>query len=263
MICSSAGDFVRQVITCPNCDKKLALREELKGRALICPQCKGRFTAPSDEPQMEVSVFDTTSNEASSANDSAMDFLDSLGSSPNPAAGKTTAKNSTSTRPATASRASIADAASPTASGASRAAASRARKKNDQRMFFYIGGGVMAAVLVVVLVAIAALSDNVKQKNENIRFGLTDSIRHQLFSKMILAVDEHGISKDCKEEWFRLADEYRLDRNHVKDVLDEGFDRKDWDQPQLVVTMDQKQKHNRQEWIATRNETKRDPVMAQ
>ena len=33
-----------QVITCPNCEKKLTLKDRPKGRAVICPHCMNRFT---------------------------------------------------------------------------------------------------------------------------------------------------------------------------------------------------------------------------
>ena len=49
---------------------------------------------------------------------------------------------------------------------------------------------------------------------------MSDSSRHELFNEMFLAVDEYGISKDCKEQWFRLADNCKLDRNNLKDILD-------------------------------------------
>ena len=73
----SAGDSVSQVIACPHCDKKLTLRDELKGRPLICPKCKGRFTAPADEPEPQepaADVFSTIADESPSSGGSDMTF---------------------------------------------------------------------------------------------------------------------------------------------------------------------------------------------
>ena len=244
-----------QVITCPNCDKKLALRDELKGRALICPQCKGRFTAPADGPEEPAEEFGTFSEEVPSPGGADMAFLDSLTPTPGPVAAKTTTNSSTSLWSAAGKT-----AVSPTA--ASRAAASRAKKKNDQMMLIYIGGGVAAAVLVAVLIVGTMSSGGgaTKKKDEDIRFGLTGTVRHQLFKELILAVDKYGISKDCKEEWFRLADDYKLDRKYIKDVLDEGFDRKDWDQP-APAHVTNKTRGVRMEWNAKRAHGG-DPILA-
>ncbi len=119
------------------------------------------------------------------------------------------------------------------ASVAARATASRAKKKNDSMMLVYIGGGVAATVLLVVLLASAMrMADSSgPKKDPNIRFGLPETKRRQLFKELILAVDQYGITKECKEEWLHLADEYKLDRKYVGDVLDEGFGGKDWEQP--------------------------------
>ena len=73
-------------------------------------------------------------------------------------------------------------------------------------MFFYIGGGVGGAVLVVCLIVVVAMSfegggGGRKAKDQNIRFGLTESRRRQLFSDLFHAVDVNGISKECKSEW--------------------------------------------------------------
>ena len=178
--CSSAGDLVSQVIACPNCDKKLALSEELKGRALICPQCKGRFTVPADEPP--AATFGTTADRAPSGCGSGMDFLDNLGSAPGRAAAKTAAKTATPVRPASARPATGKAAASP----ASRAAASRAKKIDP--MMIYIGGGVAAAVLVVISWCCGhVVQGGRKRGNEASRegiFGMSDSSRHQLFNEM-------------------------------------------------------------------------------
>ena len=246
-----------QVIACPNCDKKLALSEELKGRALICPQCKGRFTVPADEPP--AATFGTTADRAPSGCGSGMDFLDNLGSAPGRAAAKTAAKTATPVRPASARPATGKAAASP----ASRAAASRVKKIDP--MMLYIGGGVAAAVLVVIVVVCVVMSSKgggnggTKQAGKVI-FGMSDASRHQLFNEMFVAVDQYGISKECKEEWFRLADNYKLDRKNLKSILDEGFSRADWVQP-APSHVTNKTRGTRMEWIGQRHNGG-DPILA-
>ena len=206
----SAGASLSQVITCPHCDQKLTLRDELKGLTLVCPQCKPLPTAPSprqtaDEP------FGTSPQTSQPSGGSGMAFLEGFS-----AAAATTKAG----RPKAGRSASV----------AARATASRAKKKNDSMMLVYIGGGVAATVLLVVLLASAMrMADSSgPKKDPNIRFGLPETKRRQLFKELILAVDQYGITKECKEEWLHLADEYKLDRKYVGDVLDEGFGGKDW-----------------------------------
>lgn len=257
-----------QVIACPNCDKKLAVKDELKGRALICPQCKGRFTVPADEPQSAAEVFDLVSDKAPPSGGSDMDFFESLVPSPVPAAAKTATKTASASRPAATARPTAAQSpASPIDLGATRASASRAKKK-DEQMMIYIGGGIAAAVVVIVLVVLIVKgmsSSNrsvKKQKNENIRFGMTETQRKKLFQDMLHAVDENGVCKECRDEWRRLGSESKLTDQQISDVLKEGMDQ-GWEQPALPATTVQKQKTNRREWIRNMTETHREPIMSQ
>ena len=66
------------VVSCPNCEKKLAVKDELKGRALVCPQCKGRFSVPADDGAKDglLNVADDPP-----ATGGGMDFLHNLGPS--------------------------------------------------------------------------------------------------------------------------------------------------------------------------------------
>ena len=242
---SSLGDLVSQFIACPNCDKKLTLRDELRGRALICPECKGRFTVPIDELADE--GFGTISDGTPTPGGSDMTFLDNLATLPGPATAKIATKG----------------AVSPI-SFASRAAASHAKKKNDQMMMIYIGGGIAAAVLVVILVVVAISSKGGggKKKDENMRFGLTESERKGLFKDLFHAVDEYGPSKECREEWRRLGSKWSLTDRQISDIRKEGMDR-DWEQPAIPATTDQKQKTNRREWVRIMTETHLDPIMSQ
>ena len=87
-----------EVVTCPNCDKKLTLKDELKGRALVCPECKNQFTPPVADG------FDTTSGEDPAPGGSHMDFLNNLASAPGPAAAKAATKAPAAGRPAATAR---------------------------------------------------------------------------------------------------------------------------------------------------------------
>jgi len=183
-----------------------------------------------------------------------MAFLDDLSPLPGPATANMAAKTSNATRAA----------AFPTDSITSRMAAIRAKKKSDQVMMIYIGGGIAAVVLLLVVVAMSMRADGdaTKKKTEKevVRFGLTDSVRHELFGKFILAVDQYGVTKDCKAEWLRLADAYKLDRRRIGDVLDEGFSRNDWDQP-APAHITNKTRGARMEWHAGRANGG-DPILA-
>ena len=265
------SDLVSQVITCPNCDKKLALRDELKGRALVCPQCQGRFMAPADVPQAGPDLFGTASDEAPSPSASDMAFLDNLGPASAPAAAKTAAKTPAPARPGTSQRRSVAKASAySTVSSASRAAAIRAKKKNTELTMIYLGGGAAVAVLVGVLVAVVigttggtAPSNGARAKkvDEVMRFGLTESQRQHLFEALLHAVDENGPNQQCRDEWRRLGREKNLTDQQITDVVQEGMDL-GWPQPSLAATIDQRQKTNRLEWIRIRNGKNREPVMS-
>jgi hypothetical protein len=257
---------VSQVITCPNCDKKLALRDELKGRALVCPQCNGRFTAPADEPQTVADLFGTTSDETPSANGSDMAFLDNLGPASAPAAAKTAAKALAPARRGAAARPSAAKTAFSSVPNAARAAAIRAKKKNAPRTMLYLGGGAAATVLVAVVMfssrgGTSSSGGGANRGDENMRFGLTESQRKHLFEALFHAVDENGPNKLCRDEWRRLGREKNLTDQEISDVLKEGMEL-GWPQPAIAATMDQRQKTNRQEWIRTMNETNREPIMS-
>ncbi len=246
-----------QVIPCPNCDKKLAVRDELKGRALICPQCKGRFTVPADGPQPAAGESGTASGAAPAPGGFDMGFLDNLG----PAPGSATVKAATKTAAPVRAKASTARVA-PTVLGASRGTASRAKKKKDQMMMIYIGGGLAAAVLVVILLAVAISGAG---GGKPTRFGMTESQRKHLFKDLFHAVDEIGSTnqyKDCREKWRQLGKPWNLTDQQIAAVRQEGID-EGWEQPAVAATMDQKEKTNRFDWIRTMNETKRDPVMSQ
>jgi hypothetical protein len=256
---------VSSVVSCPNCEKKLAVKDEHKGRALICPQCKGRFTVPAGDAPAG-GLLDLLESEASAVGD--MGFLDGLGPA---AAGP--AKNSGAASASVYSAARPANGKairSPVAVGAaSRVAAGRARKQADQMKMIYIGGGIAATVVLVIIVAAAIMNGiggggagSGANEPEDIRFGLPERTRIQLFQKLVSAVDERGISKSCKEEWYRLADESKLDRSNIKDLLDEGFSfkNKKWELPAATSTA--KNRALRMDWVRQRTNGP-DPVLSQ
>ncbi len=128
----------------------------------------------------------------------------------------------------------------------------------------YIGGGIVAAVLIVIVTAFALNGcggDEKTKEVEDIRFGLPEGTRIELFQKLVSAVDRYGITKNCKDDWYRLADEYKLDRSHIKDLLDEGFSFKNskWVLPEATSTA--KNRAVRMDWIRQRTNGP-DPVLA-
>ncbi len=256
-----------QVITCPNCDKKLALRDELKGRALICPQCKGRFTVSASDPQATAD-FNTacdempSCHEAESSSSSHMAFLDGLGPAPAPATAKTAAKASASARPSTAK------VTYSTVRSVPRAAANRSKKKPVHKKAIYVAAGAAVTFVAASMVAFVAFpifvppnGSGTKKADGVVRFGLTESQRQRLFEELFRAVDENGPTKQCRDEWRRLGRENNITDEQISAVLTEGMDL-GWPQPAIAATMDQKQKTNRQEWIRVMNQTKRDPIMS-
>jgi hypothetical protein len=253
IFCWSSGDFVSQVVACPNCEKKLTVMDELLGRTLVCPQCNGRFTAPAD-------VGGAAASETSSSDGADMGFLDSLSAGPRPAAGKTAAPRPAAKTAAPRSSAGKSAASSP-ASAASRAAASREKAKNDQKMVLYIGGGIAAAVLLVVLLAVIMSGGSArKRKDQNIRLGMAETQRRELYRDLIHAIDVYGPNTACREEWRRLGSKWKLTDQQIASIRDEGLDH-NWTQAEILASMDQKQKTNRIEWVRIRTETKVDPIM--
>jgi hypothetical protein len=239
----STGARVSNVVSCPNCEKKLAVKDEFKGRALICPQCKGRFTVPADDLPVA----------GAAASDAGMSFLDNLGPG---SAGPTQGAGGATAPAFSTARATV---------GKTARAAGRSKKRAQRKNLVYIGGGIGAAVLVAI-VAVAALNGNgsgseQQKEPEDIRFGLAEKTRIELFQKLVSAVDQDGITKACKEDWYRLADEYKLDRSHIKDLLDEGFSfkNKKWVLPEATATA--KNRALRMDWIRQRSSGP-DPVLA-
>jgi hypothetical protein len=246
------------VVCCPKCEKRLAVKDELKGRALVCPQCKSRFSVPADDAPSD-GVLGVA--EEPRATGGSMDFLQNLGPS-SVGAGKSASPSfaaADSTPWPTNGRAVG-------SSGAAARAAGRAKKRTDQMKLFYIGGGIAAAVVIGLIVAAVAISGTgagggSKKKDENIRFNLTETQRRQLFSDMFHAVDVNGPTKTCRDVWRRLGGELKLDDSQVSAVLKEGLDN-GWEQPALEVKQDQKQKTNRRDWIRVMNESGHDPIMS-
>ena len=255
-----------QVISCPNCGKKLALRDELRGRALLCPQCKTKFTTPIEGAESTAEVFDTAANTTSSPGDSNVAFLNSLA----PTASATAATAATgsplagrSPAPARSAAGAPATAAKSAASAAARTAPSRAKQKNDQMLFVYIGGGVAAAVVVLILIVVGLSSHGGGKKDEkDVRFGMRLTERKRLFEDLLHAADQNGPNKECRDEWRQLGKKWNLSDQQISQVFSEGMDR-NWEQPAVPATIDQKEKTNRHEWVLRWNQTHRDPIMSQ
>lgn len=265
---------------------------------MICPQCKGRFSVPADDAESAdaLSLVDTPASldlaglteadrspdlsslvESAAAGpttpaaegDGGMGFLDSLG--PTSAAPVKTKTTSTATAPVRSAVrptvktpvASVSRTAKASTTGGSRATAGRAKKQAEQMTMIYIGGGIAAAVLLIIIVAVAINSSSGGGTTavEDVRFGLPEHTRIKLFQELVSAVDEYGITKECKKKWYDLADEYKLDRSNIKDLLDEGFafKNKRWVLPEATSTA--KNRAVRMEWVAARAHGP-DPVLS-
>ncbi len=138
-------------------------------------------------------------------------------------------------------------------------------------MMIFISGGILAAVFVVVLFVVAmppsgggmaANRGEMKKLDEIKRFGLTEIERKHFFEALFHAVDENGPNRECRDEWRRLGGEKNLSDQQISDILKEGMEHS-WTQPAMPATIDQRQKTNRQQWIRTMNETKREPILSQ
>jgi hypothetical protein len=251
---------VSVVVSCPKCEKRLAVKDELKGRTLVCPQCKGRFSVPADDTPKDRLIDVAVDPPATGGG---MDFLHNLGPS------SITSDKSSGPSFATANPASrpTNGRATPSTAAVARAAG-RAKKQAAQMKVIYIGGGIAAIVAVLLIVVAVALNGmgggaggGGAKKDENIRFNLTETQRKQLFSDMFHAVDVNGPTKTCRDVWRRLGGELKLNDSQISAVLQEGLD-DGWEQPALEVTQDQKQKTNRRDWIRVMNETGHDPIMS-
>ncbi len=232
------------VVSCPNCEKKLAVKDQFKGRSLICPQCKRRFTVPADD----VLVLGVSS----APSDGGMGFLDGLGPSSARPAKSVGSRSTTGYSPRTA------------VGGAARSA-ERAKMQAAQKQMILIGVGIALGMLVIVAAAIllnlpSSAPEKAKEA-EDIRFGLPERTRIELFQKFVSAVDRDGITKTCKERWYRLADEYKLDHGHIKDILDEGFSFKNdkWALPEATSTA--QGRAVRMDWVRQRTAGS-DPILA-
>lgn len=129
-------------------------------------------------------------------------------------------------------------------------------------MMLYIGGGIAAAVLLVVLIAvIMSHNSNARaRKDQNIRLGMTETQRRELYEALTHAIDVYGPNTACRDEWRHLGSKWKLTDQQIASIRDEGLDHK-WTQAEILATMDQKQKTNRMEWVRIRTQTNTDPIM--
>lgn len=229
------------MITCPHCELKLSLKDDFKGQRLACPKCKGKF----DMAEAEVVEPALTGAKSSSAESSSeANFFADLSAAPK--AGKKSAPRSanspaqTSARPATATK-----------------------SKSNPMLGVYIGGGIAGAVLLIVMLAVAMSSSGGGSRgSSNVKWGLSEGRRHQIFCDCMKAVDENGAKGDaCRKRWQEIASENKIDLDTIGKILDEGFAPNcKWTQP-AFSNYDATKKANRVGWIKSRNETGRDPIL--
>jgi hypothetical protein len=91
-----------------------------------------------------------------------------------------------------------------------------------------------------------------KGKTSNVKHGLSEAQRQQVFEALMTAVDTAGEETAKKNRWPRIAAEYKIDVDTLEKILDEGFN-SDWMQP-AFSNYNAQAKYNRLEWIRNRSE---------
>jgi hypothetical protein len=242
------GASVSREIPCPHCQRKLSVRDELVGKRLACPQCKGEFQVPAEEP-------------ADAAGGPDLGFLDSLSTSPaaaaRPAAGSSAAgpqkpKKQPAQKPAAKQR-SPAGRPSPWAGVA-------ANLKAVPRRAWYIGGGAAVAILLIIIVVMVIggpsggkrSAGGKKRKPGPVLYGLSEVKRQHIFEELVRSIDQAGEEKAKKNEWPKIAAAYKLDSGILEKIVEEGLDNSDWLLP-ATENYTIQTKTNRVEWLKKHN----------
>jgi phage FluMu protein Com len=230
------GGFVSRVISCPHCQRKLALKTEFQGRRLACPKCKGTFTMPDE---------DSAPAEASSSpSGSGMDFLDSLSSG---SSGKKAAAN----EPMLPS--------SPSRSTYTKTAGKR-KAKGNPLLGVYIGVGVVAAVVVLGAIVALMSGGGPSQREDKIKDGLKLTERKKIFQDLYRAVDQNGPNEVCKQRWKQIAAEHKTNLEVIRRIIEDGM-QEGWEQPGFE-NYNINAKTHRMDWIRERGlDGRNDPLL--
>jgi phage FluMu protein Com len=222
-------------ISCPHCNRKLSVRDELVGKRLACPQCKGKFDIPAEAVE-------------SPADDTEGDFFDSL-SAATPAQAARPAGRS----PATPQKLKKAGAKGGAPAARLRRLAGPGGLKGIPPLAWYIAGGAAAAILLIAIVVAAThATPGGRKKAGVVKYGLSEAKRRQIFEELFRSVDQGGEEKATKNDWPKIAAGYKIDAAVLQKILDEGFDA-GWEQPGFN-NYTAEMKMNRVEWLKKHNQ---------
>ncbi len=109
----------------------------------------------------------------------------------------------------------------------------------------YVMGGVGATVLLFGVIAVVAMLPGGQEQSVGqpggtarqgaILFGLTDPQRERLFQELVRSVYDLGMTDACRQRWQEIEKRYGVDKDATEKILDEGFDRKDWRNPDFTT----------------------------
>lgn len=233
-----------QAISCPQCEGKLSLRPELSGKRVVCPHCKNPFVAPAVNGAGPVATVPVAASAAGE-----MDFLDGLSASTSRSSASRPVGKTTGRTPGTTTGV---------------LGRSKAKKKPPTELYIYggIGAAVVLLTIVIAAVMLGSVGDSTKSSvPENVKWGLRESQRRQLFYQLIESVDNLGVGDNCRKNWQRIEEHYGVDRDVAAKILDEGFTAGTWREPDFPAGT-AAARANRKEWIRARGLTgDHDPLL--
>lgn len=277
---------VSRVIDCPQCGRKLAIKPDLTGKRLKCPQCKEPFLAPNGEEVPPPQVWDETA--AENEGYGVQEETKSPGAGRPPGSPPPRPRRAPSGQPSAKepeapsqefsplSAGSLLDELGPAGPAAALASMppspSRTRAKagggkqgqipKEWIIGGAIGGGVLLLLLIVVVVSLSGprKSGGSAKEKEDVKWNLKKRERERIFGELFAPIDEnYTVDNDrCKQGWQRIAASHKITMDVVFNILDEGFEA-GWDRPGLEKVTAQN-KANRRIWIADRTRLGRDPL---
>jgi hypothetical protein len=226
---------VALVVTCPQCNRQLSLKADFAGKMVLCPSCKSTFLAPADEGEGPAADLP-----AAASASSGMDFLDDMP--------RTSSRASTSTASFTGKTAPKGTTFAKTSGLPGRLKA----KKKKEPIELYIAGGVGGAiVLFAIVIYMMVASPSASSAKKNVKYGLSESQRRELFYELIESVDNLGVSDNCRQNWQRIEAKFGVDSATTGKILNEGFIAGSWREPDFPAGT-AAARANRKGWIAAR-----------
>ncbi len=193
-------------IFCPHCNGKLAIRDELAGKRVICPHCKTAFQAPAE----------------AAAEESFADFFADLSAPATPRSPASGPPALTRAAPPPRKR-----PGPPPRPLAGTKIAKRGMKMNLPPTPYLLWGGAGLAVLILAIGGWALVSSYAP----SLKYNLTQSQRKRLFYELVGAIDNLGYTnKACRTRWQELEDQFSVNNEATREILKEGFEHS-WPQP--------------------------------